>query len=355
MAEHWWDNLDPGLKLGIIENLYETFNKTKESFYEISEYTQKIINEQTESVVEYKYKIEKLESDIISKDVQISCLENTNTDEIRKIYDYISRDNKTNKELGEEGENAVDNLIHNNYENYEIIDTSREKNKGDRILITEGVNIVLEVKNVSQNSLLSNLKSYRTQLLNDVTILRKTNYTNVGILVSVNDITFNNKNVLKYEIVDTEFGEICMFYCSNVLKCPEIFVACTKLCVLISKLLYRTNNDNQIIQSKINIVVPIINNIIINMSDNNQILDKLLKSNKKCTSEIMNILSILKPEESKTEIVLEIYNNMKEIHKNVTRNILTKQLELAGYSKSYLTDVGGIRKIETLYNKSLKE
>lgn len=326
-----------------------------------------------ESDIENKYEkdILKLKNEIKNRDMKIQEREffieksqNNQMNEIKEMFGKLERKNKSNYILGAEGENLFDELVLKEYEDVEIINTSKEKNNGDRILKINKVNILIEIKNVSQTTLYSHIQEYRRQIVNDLTISKKSDNINVGILVSIDDTKFVGEQLLNYEFINTENGKMCLIYCANVKEMPFLLYSSIKLAKMISCFLEDIDKDDTELVTILNMSIPIFNNMIKSLKKDHSVLEELQKSNKENRYIIQKFLDNIsclidldtKKELDKTELLLkDVFGMCKEIEdseKKLTYPTLQKKCVEKGMPKHVLRALGGFKKIYSMYNDS---
>lgn len=355
----------------------EEKQKIKEEYNNELKITTRNLNKKYKNDIDYKdnqikekeiqlQEKDKLMLKLCNKTVKIEKDE-TKLDLILDAVQSLNRKNKSPQKLGNEGENIIDCIIYKYFENFELINTSKIKNNGDRILNVNDCSILLEIKNCVQNGFIRHYNEYRKQILTDLIISKKDKNINCGILVNVEETYLQNKNFMSYEILSTEEGNIFLLFLTNVKKYDFLLPNSIKLCCVISKLI-RENNINEIINFIENNVHSI-NEIIKEMTDNKKKIEDISKSNEKHIKILLNFidnlqallkfkskdmshvkkLKICNKNDKELNIIIDIFNELLQKHGKVRTVDLKERLKSTYASYSRVSKLGGIKAILEKY------
>ncbi|MDX1372670.1 MAG: hypothetical protein R3321_09380, partial [Nitrososphaeraceae archaeon] len=289
-----------------------------------------------------------------------------NMNEIKSMIEKLERKTKSNKQLGVEGEDIFDDLVYQKYDNVEILDTSLERNNGDRILKFSDTKILFEIKNVSQSTLRARYKSYRKQILDDLILCKKRDDINIGILLSIDNTSFIGDQILNYEIIETENGKVCIIYCANIKNMPFLLYSCINLAISLSSFIVDLDNNDTEIVSILNTYLPMFNNMVESFKRDYRILEDLQRSNQenRCILQkfLDNITCLLnkniKREMNETGILLreifDIYKEVEDSERKISYSILQDECVKRNIPKHIIRSLGGIKKITSMYENFKK-
>lgn len=304
----WWHNLTNKIKDKIIITMHQVCQlnlnidaiveqkcaQTQEQVHILTdqlrnekEHTRLVVaSEINEHKLNSQIKITTLESEnselllkLREKEYLISNINTHETDVIYELKDLILQTmhyKKSNSDLGNDGEELIESLIYSKYTDCDIIDTSGIKNKGDRIIAFDDYSVLIESKNVKQETLNSNMKRYTDQITTD---LIKEQNIRVGILVSIRDVTFNGGDYFKLETIQTSAGTMCVIYCSNIKQQPFLLYSAIQLARKLTTILEFNNCDDKIMDTIRSSIVTV-NETLIVVSKNQTMLENICESNK---------------------------------------------------------------------------
>jgi hypothetical protein len=376
----WWAGLSTEIRDNIIRTMYEICHLTidvepiiehrcKRLNDEIELLSTKLRNVEndkhivmTEDILKTKLKIQSLESEntellhkIREKEYMISNINKSDNDAIRELKDLILQTmhyKKQNSELGNDGEELIDSLIYEKYPDCEITDTSGYKNKADRLISFNDFSVLIESKNVKQETLNGCMKRYSEQITTD---LIKEHNIRVGILASVRDVTFNGGDYFKVETVQTSSGTVCIIYCSNIKNQPFLLYSAIQLSRKLHHIL-SSECDNTSVLDAIRTSIPAINGILIGLNKNQTMIDALSESNKLVYTSLESTLKTLTKTTSVThftdhqQMVKDLYIALRNSNSGTT--VTLKQLKLAcdqrGIPHDTIKLVGGIKRLSNM-------
>ena len=211
-------------------------------------------------------------------------------------------------ELGNDGESLIDDLLYSRYSNCTIEDTSGTRNKGDRIVHFGTTRILIEVKNVKQETLSGNMKKYTQQITTD--LLKEFNSgIKIGLLVSTRNVTFPGGDYFKFESINNKSGIV---YCSNVKQEPFLLYSAIDLAKKLTELLDMTEDEN-IIRSVIRGVISTLNLLLTNVTKDQTTLVDMLENNKAKRAALESIVNDLIGTVSgynDSDVLLDVYTSL---------------------------------------------
>jgi hypothetical protein len=380
----WWNNIDSQVQDDMIQTMHEICQlgldidsiiekKTVEHNSQIEELAYKLENERehTRLVVEKEMYTANLENER-----KVALLESENTELIAKIRekDYLINNTKPDNtvheikelilqtlhfkkqqvELGNDGESLIDSLVYDKYPDCIIEDTSGFKNKGDRILKFRECSVLIESKNVKQETLSGSMKRYSEQITTDLIKEYAVNNTRVGILVSIRDVTFNGGDYFKLEIAPTKNGNVGIVYCSNVKNNPFLLYSAIQLAKKLNIILDNEADETELLDTIKN-CIPAINGIMTVVSKNQSSLEQICESNKKIFSSLEQIfkqLTNVTPEGNGNFIaddysVQGLYEKLRIANRGkVTLKQLKSACDQEGLHHNMIKSAGGIASLK---------
>ena len=417
----WWESLDINIRMEVIESLYKTYTKGLENHKTIKDLKESLETTKAQEIkdleqtytaeikqleeirngllldiskseiqaerqeLEYKKSMEQLEkelkfdyerrmfeikqelenekSKVRERDFLVSQITKDPFEEIKELIKNTNRTRKTARQLGAEGESLVDLIIGSHFADARVEDTSGQRNEGDRLVYFGETSILLEIKNVNQNTLSTKIQAYRDQIRNDLIIAKRRHNTNVGIMVSIDNVTYPEGKILDYEIMDSTEGKVCLMYCTNVESNPFLLVSTLRLARTMSSLLDDPESDETELLSKLRISLPLVNECLESLRRDTVYLENLQGSNKKTRqtlekviSEVLSVVDIdmdfhMDKQEKLLKDVLRVYGNLKKTSEiKVTSAVLQAACVQEGLSRNVIRNLGGFKTIVEKYS-----
>lgn len=318
----WWESLDSGIKNRMISTMFVLYNQAA---YDADGFILKASREdhiKNKAIIKEKeLTIDKLISELVNK---VETSNNETNLKFDSISDSLNKLNPfKNSDKGLIGESIVDNIINKRWaHDNAIVDTSREKGKGDRIVSIDGTDIIIECKNLAQTSLYSSLGKYKKTLVNDIATVKETDGITVGILCNVSSANFRCGDKLIYHMENTHIGKVFIICVTDVESNPFILKAAVNLACVMSELIknneFSQNND---ILNVIHDVFPKLNQLSETVINNTKLLENLKKNNKIVRNSVEHVIDsmryVINPEmkdttKNKLNCIVDFYKKLND-------------------------------------------
>jgi hypothetical protein len=284
----WWSSLGFETKNTLISTMFLLFKHSSVSDQYVSKSN---IHDmlKLETVVQEK-------DNLINKLISELSTSQETKNKIDVIIDSIHTVNTKNNIKGLAGELLVDSIINSRWSGDEtLVDTSRIKGKGDRIVHLDKVDIIVEVKNLAQSTMNSSLKKYKQTLINDIVDAKESDGICVGVLCNTSPASFKCDDKLTYQMENTKVGKVFIICVTNVQEYSFLLKAALHLACVITELIKDSEYaQNQDLLNVIREIFPTLNEILLTVLSSGKLINNLKTNNATVKRSIENVIDSIK-------------------------------------------------------------